>query len=101
MQFESIKGNRQRFWDLMQAHGGPEGMIQNGIPWEKAAWGRMWDHDDLYFEIRQQKDAKGELHFFIKDEDNEWKEWTKKDIAYMCDLYDKDGKLLNILFFAL
>ena len=100
MKFESIRGNMQRFLDLMHAHGGPEGMIQNGIPWEKVVWGRMWDNDNFYFEIRQQKDEKGKLHFFIKDEDNKWKEWTKKDLAYSCDLYDKDGKLLSILFFA-
>lgn len=100
MKFESIRGNFQRFLDLMHIHGGPKGMIKNGIPWEKVVWGRMFDNDNLYFEIRQQKDEKGVLHFFIKDEDSNWKEWSRKDLAYNCDLYDKDGKLLSILFFA-
>lgn len=100
MKFESIKGNMQRFLDLMHAHGGPDGMIQNGIPWDKVVWGRTYDHEDVYFKFRKQKDEKGEIHFFIKDNEGNWKEWSKRDIAYSCDLYDKDGKLLSILFFA-
>ena len=39
MKFESIRGNFQRFLDLMRAHGGPQGMIEHGIPWDKVAWG--------------------------------------------------------------
>ena len=39
MKFESIRGNFQRFLDLMHAHGGPDGMIQNGIPWDKVVGG--------------------------------------------------------------
>ena len=90
----------QRFLDLMRAHGGPQGMIDKGIPWEKVAWGHTFTAENVYFEIRQNKDKNGETHFFIKNENGAWKEWSKKDIAYMCDLYDKDGKLLSILFFA-
>ena len=100
MEFESFRGNFQRFLDLMHTHGGPDGMIQNGIPWDKVVWGRTYDHEDVYFKFRKQKDEKGETHFFIKDNEGNWKEWSKRDIAYSCDLYDKDGKLLSILFFA-
>lgn len=100
MQFESIRGNMQRFLDLMHAHGGPEGMIQNGIPWEQVVWGSTYDEhtEYIYFEIEQQKDEKGELHFFTTSSEGYRKEWTKRDLAYVCDLYDKDGKLLNIMF---
>ena len=101
MKFESIRGNMKRFLDMMHAHGGPDGMIQNGIPWDKVVWGRTFEDENVYFKIRQKKDEKGEAHFFIKDNEGNWKEWTKKDIAYACDLYDKDGKLLNIMFWGL
>lgn len=101
MKFESIRGNFQRFSDLVCAHGGPQGMIDLGIPWKKVVWGRTFEDENAYFKIRQKKDEKGEIHFFIKDKEENWKEWTKKDLAYNCDLYDKDGKLLNILFFCL
>lgn len=99
MKFESIRGNMQRFLDLMHAHGGPAGMIQNGIPWEKVVWGGTYDNGYVYFKIQSKTDEKGELHLFAKNGD-ELLERTKRDLAYSCDLYDKDGKLLNIMFWA-
>ena len=101
MKFESIKGNMQRFLDLMHACGGTQGMIDKGIPWEKVAWGSTYDSnfDYVYFEIKQQIDEKGELHLFAKNGD-ELLERTKRDLAYSCDLYYKDGKLLNIMFWG-
>lgn len=101
MKFESIKGNMQRFNDLIDACGGTQGMIDKGIPWEKVAWGSTYDSNFVYvyFEIKQQIDEKGELHLFAKKGD-ELLERTKRDLAYSCDLYDKDGKLLNIMFWG-
>lgn len=100
MKFESIKGNMKRFNDLINACGGTQGMIDKGIPWEKVAWGSTYVDEAkyVYFEIEQQKDEKGELHFFTTSSEGYRKEWTKRDLAYVCDLYDKDGKLLNIMF---
>ena len=101
MKFESIRGNMKRFCDLIDACGGTQGMIDMGIPWEKVAWGSTYDSnfDYVYFEIKQQKDEKGELYLFAKNGD-ELLERTKRDLAYSCDLYDKDGKLLNIMFWG-
>jgi len=100
MKFESIKGNMKHFNDLIDACGGTQGMIDKGIPWEKVAWGRTFGDNgkDIYFEIHSKTDEKGELHFFTTSSEGYRKEWTKRDLAYVCDLYDKDGKLLNIMF---
>ena len=102
MKFESIRGKFKHFYNLIHTCGGPQGMIDKGIPWEKVAWGRTFADrgPDVYFEIMQQKDEKGELHLFAKNGD-ELIERTKRDLAYSCDLYDKDGKLLSIMFWAL
>ena len=102
MQFESIKGNMKRFNDLIDAYGDPEGMIDKGIPWKKVAWGRTFSNNgkDIYFEIISKTDKNGELHLFTKNGE-ELLERTKRDLAYSCDLYDKDGKLLNIMFLGL
>ena len=102
MEFESIRGKFKHFYNLIHTCGGPQGMIDKGIPWEKVAWGRTFADrgPDVYFEIMQQKDEKGELHLFAKNGD-ELIERTKRDLAYSCDLYDKDGKLLSIMFWAL
>ena len=101
MKFESIRGKFKHFYNLIHTCGGPQGMIDKGIPWEKVAWGRTFADrgPDVYFEIMQQKDEKGELHLFAKNGD-ELIECTKRDLAYSCDLYDKDGKLLSIMFWA-
>lgn len=101
MKFESIKGNMKRFNDLIDAFG-TQGMIDKGIPWEKVAWGRTFGDNgkDIYFEIHSKTDEKGELHLFAKNGE-ELLERTKRDLAYSCDLYDKDGKLLNIMFLGL
>ena len=101
MEFESIRGKFKHFYNLIHTCGGPQGMIDKGIPWEKVAWGRTFADrgPDVYFEIMQQKDEKGELHLFAKNGD-ELIERTKRDLAYSCDLYDKDGKLLSIMFWA-
>ena len=103
MKFESIRGNMKRFCDLIDACGGTQGMIDHGIPWEKVAWGSTYDEniEYVYFAIEHQKDEKGELHFFTTSKKGYKKEWTKRDLAYACDLYDKDGKLLNIMFWGL
>ena len=90
-----------RFLDLMRAHGGPDGMIKNGIPWEKIVWGSPLGTGKGYCIICQQKDEKGEVHFFLEDNEGNWNEYRKKYLAYLYDLYDKDGKLLSISFFAL
>ncbi len=100
MKFESIRRNMKRFGDLLHACGGTQGMIDKGIPWEKVAWGGTYDNGYIYFEIRQQKDEKGVWHLFVKNGE-ELIERSKRDLAYSCDLYDKDGKLLNIMFFGL
>lgn len=102
MKFESIKGNMKRFNDLIDACGGTQGMIDKGIPWEKVAWGRTFGDNgkDIYFEIHSKIDEKGELHLFAKNGE-ELLERTKRDLAYSCDLYDKDGELLSIMFLGL
>lgn len=102
MKFESIKGNMKHFNDLIDACGGTQGMIDKGIPWEKVAWGRTFGDNgkDIYFEIHSKTDEKGELHLFAKNGE-ELLERTKRDLAYSCDLYDKDGKLLSIMFLGL
>ncbi len=102
MKFESIKGNMQRFNDLINACGGTQGMIDKGIPWEQVVWGRTFSDNgkDIYFEIYSKTDEKGELHLFVKNGE-ELLERTKRDLAYSCDLYDKDGKLLNIMFLGI
>ena len=102
MEFESIRGKFKHFYNLIHTCGGPQGMIDKGIPWEKVAWGSTYAGQGqyIYFEITQQKDEKGELHLFAKNGD-ELIERTKRDLAYSCDLYDKDGKLLSIMFWAL
>lgn len=103
MKFESIRGKFKHFYDLIHTCGGTRGMIARGIPWEKVAWGRTFADrgPDVYFEIMQQKDEKGHLHFFTTGPDGQRKEWTKRDLAYMCDLYDNKGKLLNIMFLGM
>ncbi len=102
MKFESIRGNIQRFLNIMHAHGGTQGMIDKGIPWDKVVWGGTYvtDRGYVYFEIISKTDEKGVSHLFAKDGE-ELLERTKRDLAYSCDLYDKDGKLLNIMFFGL
>lgn len=102
MKFESIRGKFKHFYNLIHTCGGTQGMIDKGIPWEKVAWGSTYADQGqyIYFEITQQKDEKGELHLFAKNGD-ELIERTKRDLAYSCDLYDKDGTLLNIMFWAL
>ena len=95
MKFESIRGNIQRFLDLMRARGGPQGMIEHGIAWDKVAWGRSLQ--DEYFKITQEKDEKKRVHFY-SHKSGVLQEWTKEELAYSCDLYDKDGKLLSIMF---
>ena len=50
-------------------------------------------------EIISKTDEKGVSHLFAKDGE-ELLERTKRDLAYSCDLYDKDGKLLSIMFWA-
>lgn len=102
MQFESIKGNMQRFNDLINACGGTQGMIDKGIPWKQVVWGRTLSDNgkDIYFEIYSKTDEKGELHMFAKNGEK-LLERAKRDLAYSCDLYDKDGKLLNIMFLGI
>lgn len=65
MKFESIRGKFKHFYNLIHTCGGTRGMIARGIPWEKVAWGRTFADrgPDVYFEIMQQKDEKGHLHF--------------------------------------
>lgn len=100
MEFESIRGKFKHFYNLIHTCGGPQGMIDKGIPWGKVAWGSTFNNDGIYFEIYPKIDEKGELHLFAKNGD-ELIECTKRDLAYSCDLYDKDGKLLSIMFWAL
>lgn len=101
MKFESIRGKFKYFLNLIHTYGGPQGMIDKGIPWEKVAWGSTYagQVQYIYFEIHSKTDEKGVLHLFAKNGD-ELIEHTKRDLAYSCDLYDKDGKLLSIMFWA-
>lgn len=100
IKYETINKSRvMHFNNLINACGGPQGMIDKGIPWEKVAWARTFWHggEDFYFPIFSQKEVNGNLHMFTKD-DSRYIERTKQDLAHSCDLYDKDGKLLNIMF---
>ena len=36
------------------------------------------------------------LYLFIKDSGGRRKEWSKRHLAYNCDLYDKNAKLPSI-----
>jgi hypothetical protein len=102
VKFESInRSNIKRFAALITACGGTQGMIDKGIPWERVAWARTFWHGgkELYFALSPEKDKDGIIHLFVRN-DETCIERTKQDLAYSCDLYDKDGKLLSIMFWA-
>ena len=99
MKFETIKGYMKRFNDLIDSCGGPDGMIERGIAWQKVAWGRTFGAGTEYVKIRPRKDAEGVWQLFVK-RGKFWKKCNKKDLAYCYDLFDKNGKLLSVLFFS-
>lgn len=48
MKFESIRGKFKHFYNLIHTCGGPQGMIDKGIPWEKVAWGSTYAGQGQY-----------------------------------------------------
>ena len=85
MKFETIKGYMKRFNDLIDSCGGPDGMIERGIAWQKVAWGRTFGAGTEYVKIRPRKDAEGVWQLFMK-RGKFWKNAIKKTwpIAMIC-----------------
>lgn len=94
----------------------PDMIIEKGIPWDKVKWIGTYDNEkstieklkngteivrsvyDFYPVIRR-KNEKGETEFFYLKDNAEIKT-NKRALAWSCDLYDADGKVLSIMLQA-
>ena len=97
IKFEDIHKMQKKFIKLQDSLESIEEYIEKGIEWDKVVWGRplLDDENKKYFVIRQQKARHGKTLFYVIDK-NTRKLHDKKTLANTYDLYDKDGKLLNI-----
>lgn len=75
---------------------GPKKMIAEGIPWDKVAYARMEGHKE-YLSVYQKK---GDDKIYVVDKDTTAC-YTKEELAWWWDLWDKDGTLLSIAFVGL
>jgi len=90
MIFENIHKVWNKFEKLHDAYGSISEYVEKGIDWDKVVYLRHLGYEE-YVKIMQDK---GVFHFQLNGK--EVVENSKEQLAYNCDLYDKDGKLLNI-----
>lgn len=95
MKFESI---HPKIWEYARkvSRLGADTVINQVIPWQEVAWARQIATKE-YIPVVYQSDTD---HILVKLPDGE-SQRTKKDLAYMCDLYDKNGGLLSVAFWGL
>lgn len=101
MEFENIHKVWNKFDKLHDAYGGIESYIEKGIEWDKVVWARYLFSDEYPkpFPVKYKKDQDGKVSLYLIKNGKE-KLLGKKEFAYWYDLFDKDGKVLNIALFG-
>ena len=101
MIFENIHKEWKRFEKLLANHS-VNYYIEHCIEWDRVAWAKYLFGNEYPkpFPVKYKKDKDGKRSLYLIKEGKEIL-LGKKEFAYWYDLYDKDGKLLNIALFGM
>lgn len=95
IQFEDVQKLRKKFLNLQDSFESTEEYIEKGIDWYRVNWCRSIYDYKKYRIVERERDKLGKISLYVIDK-NKRVLHDKKTLAYTYDLYDKDGKLLNI-----
>lgn len=95
IKFEDVQNFRKKFLNLQDSFTSIDEYIEKGIDWYRVNWCRSIYNYKKYKIVERERDKSGKISFYVIDK-NKRVLHAKKDLAYTCDLYDIDGKLLNI-----
>ena len=95
IQFEDVQKFRKKFLKLLDSFASTDEYIEKGIDWYRVNWCRSVYDCKKYKIVERERDKKGKILLYVIDK-NKRVLHDKKDLAYTCDLYDINGKLLNI-----
>ena len=95
IQFEDVQKFRKKFLKLLDYFESTEEYIEKGIDWYRVNWCRSIYDYKKYKIVERERYSGGKISLYIIDK-NKRVLHDKKTLAYTCDLYDIDGKLLNI-----
>ena len=99
MQFEDIRKNFKKFNALINTYG-TQNYIEKCIVWDKIAYARDLLENKEILPVICKTETAGKKAFYLVKKDKQAK-ISKRDLAYSYDLFDKDGKLLNIAMLGL
>lgn len=95
IQFEDAQKLRKKFLNLQDSFESIDEYIEKGIDWYRVNWCRSVYDYKKYKIVERERIKSGKILLYVIDK-NKRVLHDKKTLAYTCDLYDIDGKLLNI-----
>lgn len=98
IKFEDIRKMYKEYADKIMRIG-TERIIETEIPWNKVFWGREIG-TQAFVPLFHEKAADGTTQLFFMNEEGLKHTMSRRDFAYIYDLWDKDGHLLHIAFYG-